>query len=152
MSRSLAGGIAVTGKEFCGSHRISCYIGHTVRLLPPEFHMVLRFTGLFFRLLAWGFIASGAGLLFHDLLSLIRENLPFDPAPLGKLWSDWHQESLLLLQPAIERHVAPWLWSDAIQPVLQAPAFVVFLIVGLILWLFTARRRNRKEPEPRDRE
>jgi len=146
----VAGGTAITGKEFCNSQCILRYIRHTIRPLPSEFHMVLRFTGLFFRLLAWGFIASGVGLLFNDLLSLILENLPFRPAPLGKLWSDWHQESLLLLQPAIERHVAPWLWSDVIQPVLQTPAFVVFLIIGLILWLFTARWRNRKELEPRD--
>jgi len=114
--------------------------------------MVSRFTGFFFRLLAWGCIAFGVGILFYDLLPVIRENLPFKLTPLGKLWSDWHQESLLLLQPAIERHVAPWLWSDVIQPVLQAPAFVVFLIIGLILWLFTARWRNRKEPEPNGHE
>jgi len=112
---------------------------------------MLRLFGFFFRLLAWACIAFGVGLLFYALLPVIRESLPFKPEPLGKLWSDWHQESLLLLQPAIERHVAPWLWSDIVQPVLQAPAFVVFLIIGLILWLLTARRRNSKELEPKDR-
>ena len=108
---------------------------------------MLRLIGWIFRLLAWACVAAGVGLLFYALLPMFRENQPFKPEPLGKIWSDVHQESLLLLQPAIERHIAPWLWSSIIQPILEAPAFVVFLIVGLILWFLTARRRDRKANE-----
>jgi hypothetical protein len=60
---------------------------------------------------------------------------------LGDLWSSIHQNSLLLLQPAIERHVAVWLWDPVIQTVLEQPAWLVLGILGILLMLIGRRKK-----------
>jgi len=63
---------------------------------------------------------------------------------LGSLWAAVDRESLLLLQPAIERHLAVWLWERIVFPLLEAPATVVFLAPALLLlWLCRPRRSRR---------
>lgn len=67
--------------------------------------------------------------------------------PAGQLWFELHRESLLLLQPAIERHVWPPLWDPGITTILQWPAWAVFGVPGVILllvgWVTPGRRRRR---------
>ena len=50
---------------------------------------------------------------------------------LGDFWFLVHQKSLQLLQPAIERHIAVWLWDPIFLFILQLPLvnLVLFLIV-----------------------
>jgi hypothetical protein len=63
-------------------------------------------------------------------------------APLGQRWFELHKDSLLLLQPAIERYLFPGLWS-AVQWVLERPAWLVpLVIVVVMLFLKMARRRR----------
>ena len=52
-----------------------------------------------------------------------------------------HSTSLQLLQPAIERHVAVWLWNPVILTVLTAPAALVFAILGAILMLLGRKKK-----------
>ncbi len=59
---------------------------------------------------------------------------------LGDAWYAVNPTSLQLLQPAIERHIAQWLWDPVMLSVLTAPAWIVFAIVGALLML--AGRRN----------
>jgi len=50
-------------------------------------------------------------------------------------WFQIHKNSLLLIQPAIERHIAVWLWPP-LQWVLQQPAWLVpgvLAVVGLVV-------------------
>ena len=70
---------------------------------------------------------------------IANKNLEF--TKVGDLWSQIDQHSLLLLQPAIERHVAVWLWDPVILTVLVQPAWLVFLILGSI---FTVLGRKKK--------
>jgi hypothetical protein len=61
--------------------------------------------------------------------------------PLGQIWTNVHSSSLQLLQPAIERHVAKWLWDPIVLNILTAPAWLVFAILGAILMLIGRKKR-----------
>jgi hypothetical protein len=63
-------------------------------------------------------------------------------APLGQRWFEFHKDSLLLLQPAIERYLFPGLWS-ALQWVLERPAWLVPGLIALVMLLFKLVRRGR---------
>ena len=54
---------------------------------------------------------------------------------LGDAWFIVHPESLLLLQPGIERHVAEWLWNPVIQTILEQPAWLVLAVLGALIGL-----------------
>jgi hypothetical protein len=95
---------------------------------------VFRFIG--FWILAGGFIA----LVYDGTKSIAGNALSF--TPLGQIWANIHTTSLQLLQPAIERHVAPWLWQSAIQPYfLEQPVWVVLLVLGAILMLIGRKKK-----------
>jgi hypothetical protein len=63
-------------------------------------------------------------------------------APLGQRWFELHKDSLLLLQPAIERYLFPGLWS-AVQWVLERPAWLVPLVIAVVLLFLKMARRRR---------
>jgi hypothetical protein len=63
-------------------------------------------------------------------------------APLGQRWFELHKDSLLLLQPAIERHIWPPLWS-AVQWLLERPAWLVPGVIAAVMLLFKLVRRGR---------
>jgi hypothetical protein len=52
---------------------------------------------------------------------------------LGSWWFMLHRDSLQLLQPALERHVAVWLWDPVLLTVLQWPFVAVLAAPGLAL-------------------
>jgi hypothetical protein len=97
---------------------------------------------------SWILIAVlfGLALLFvaWDVMDYAADTQPFKMAPLGTRWAAVNRDSLLLLQPAIERHVAVWLWS-AIQWVLVWPAWSVPVpaALGILGLLIKAIRRRR---------
>jgi hypothetical protein len=95
---------------------------------------VFRFFGLL--LLAAGFIF----LVYDGTRSIADQTLNI--TSVGYVWSNIHQNSLLLLQPAIERHVTPWLWQGVIQPyVLEQPVALVLGILGALLILLGRKRK-----------
>jgi hypothetical protein len=60
----------------------------------------------------------------------------------GSIWSNIHQSSLLLLQPAVERLVGTWAWKGMIQPYfLDQPIALVFAVVGAILILLGRKKK-----------
>ena len=94
---------------------------------------LFRFVG--FLILAGGFIA----LIYDGTKSIAGSTLVF--TPLGQIWNNVHSSSLQLLQPAIERHVAQWLWDPVVLTVLTAPAWLVFGILGAILMLIGRKKK-----------
>ncbi|HSG95570.1 MAG TPA: hypothetical protein VLA28_08615 [Afifellaceae bacterium] len=61
----------------------------------------------------------------------------------GEIWFALDQDSLLIAEPAITRHVpfiGPWLWHPVISTVLTWPAFLLILVPGLILVAIFHRR------------
>lgn len=96
----------------------------------------IRFAGKLFLYAACG---AAAFDVVQWLTAPEMDNLAF-----GALWAAIHRDSLLLLQPAIERHVEPhvgqWLWDPVMLKILTAPAWLVFAVIGALLLLAPAPR------------
>ena len=76
-----------------------------------------------------------------DVMDYAASGQPFKMAPLGLRWYEVHANSLLLIQPAIERHIAVWLWPP-LQWVLQQPAWLVPGVLAVLGLLIKAVRRR----------
>jgi hypothetical protein len=64
--------------------------------------------------------------------------------PLGQQWSSLNPGSLAAAKTAVETHVGTFMWDPMITEILNAPTWVVFGIVGVLLfWL--ARKRAPAE-------
>ena len=77
-----------------------------------------------------------------DVMDYAAGTQGFKTAPLGLRWFQLHRNSLLLVQPAIERHVAVWLWPP-FQWVLQQPAWLVPGALAVLALVIKAVRRRR---------
>ena len=94
---------------------------------------VLRFLG--FLILAAGFVA-----LIRDGARTIADN-DLRLTGLGTDWTNISQNSLQLFQAWVERHAAPT-WEAVAQPVLDAPTWLVCLILAAILILLGRKKRK----------
>jgi len=94
---------------------------------------LLRFLGL------WILAAAFVGLVVDGTKSIAGNAIFF--TKLGKTWSDLSPGTLLLLQPAVERHVAQWLWNPVIQTVLEQPTWLVLGILGSFLILVGRKKK-----------
>ena len=104
------------------------------------------------RILRFLFVLLGFAAIFVALIALAAEAVSFAnegklfAKPLGKLWFDHDKDSLLLLQPAIERYLHPWLWGAIVQPLLERTPLVTagaFAALGAVLLLVARRFRRR---------
>ncbi len=69
---------------------------------------------------------------------------------LGEAWYAVNPNSLLLLQPAIERHVAVWLWDPVVQTVLEQPTWLALGVLGAILVLLGRKKSRSPATEATD--
>ena len=91
------------------------------------------------RLIGWVLIIAALAVLLNEAWGWYQSGA-WRPLAAGKLWFDLDRGSLLLAQPAIERHVARWLWNPVISTILQWPAWAVLGVPGIVL-LAIGRRR-----------
>jgi hypothetical protein len=61
--------------------------------------------------------------------------------PLDKDWYNINDKSLALLRPAIERQVAPWLWTSVIQRIIEQPTWLVLGIPACLLILLGRKKK-----------
>jgi hypothetical protein len=100
------------------------------------------------RRLAWLLTAlfTGIAILFLVLDALgYSASGEWKTAPLGQRWFEVHKDSLLLIQPAIERHISPSFWPP-VQWTLTKPAWLVALAPAIFFWLLDQvwlKRRKR---------
>ncbi len=87
-------------------------------------------------------ILLGAIVLGYDAVVFLDRG-DFPMTQIGTIWAAVHRDSLLLLQPAIERHVHPALWEWFIFPLLQQPAAVVLIGLGVAILALRALARRR---------
>jgi hypothetical protein len=99
------------------------------------FRFLARVLGLL--LVAAGFV----GLVIDGTRSIANSEISF--TPLGQLGFALFPKSFPLLEPAVTRHVHPFLWDPVLLNVLLLPASVIGFVLGaLLLWL------GRRPPEP----
>jgi len=94
---------------------------------------ILRSLGLW--ILAAGFV-----FFVYDGTKSIAGNRLYI-TKLGDTCNAIHSTSLQLLQPAIERHVAVWLWDPVALSVLTAPTWLVLAVLGAVLMLFGRKKK-----------
>ena len=94
--------------------------------------VVLRFLG-------WLLIILALAVLLNDAWHAWQVGR-WSMMQAGQLWFDLDRDSLQLAQPAIERHVARWLWFPVIATILQWPAALVLGVPGVLLVLLARRR------------
>ena len=97
-----------------------------------------------FRALAVLFIALGMIFLGWDFYDSLSADGTISLAALGERWASVHRDSLLMLQPAVERHISPALWDPGIQTLLEWPAAVEFTVLGAVFWLLHRLNRRRR--------
>jgi len=96
------------------------------------------------RVIAVLLLIAAAAVTLQDAVSWYNTGV-FEPTVIGKLWFQLSPSTLQLAQPAIQRHVAPWLWDNVIIYLLlfwAAPTFAVPAL--LLLWETSGRRRQRE--------
>ena len=98
------------------------------------------------RIIGWIFLLAAVAVFSWDLVAVIITG-ELSITPLGEIWARIDTSSLQLLQAGIQRHVAPWLWDYFVQPILETPAALVFLIIGG-LFVLIFRKRRPKDTEP----
>lgn len=60
--------------------------------------------------------------------------------PMGDAWSDVSPSSLATVRSAISYYVHPRFYDMAMQWLLFQPAFAVFLVISLLLWMVAYKR------------
>jgi len=95
--------------------------------------IVLRILGLLF--LAGGFVS----LVVDGVASIASGSLVM--TPLGQAWFNVHPASLNLTQAVIERYTFPFLWDPVFVSVLFLPSWIVFAVLGAVLYYIGRRRR-----------
>lgn len=100
-----------------------------------------------FRILAVLFAVLALVVLAGDFYLSLEGDGIVKFGALGEWWARIHRDSLLLLQPAVERHISPEIWDPGIQTLLEWPAALEFAMAAAIFWLLHLlgrwRRRRR---------
>jgi hypothetical protein len=94
---------------------------------------LLRFTGL------WILAAAFIFFIYDGTKSIAGQAMIMKP--FGETWNDIHSTSLQLLQPAIERHIALWLWDPVVLSVLTSPTWLVLGVVGIVLIIVGRKKK-----------
>jgi hypothetical protein len=95
------------------------------------------------RILAWLLIALAALAAGRDALVWL-ESGGFDPIPLGQVWANVHIDSLQLVEPALVRHVHPFLWEWIAFPLLQTSAALLAAVAGGLLAVLVPKPKRRR--------
>jgi uncharacterized membrane protein (Fun14 family) len=94
------------------------------------------------RVIGWSLLIMAAIVVAVDLIGWYV-NGSFELMATGVLWFRISPNSIELAQPAIQRHIAAWLWDPVILTVLLWPAELVLAVPGLLLaWSCRARERR----------
>ncbi|TNE42024.1 MAG: hypothetical protein EP348_00405 [Alphaproteobacteria bacterium] len=83
-------------------------------------------------------------VLGHDALMFLNTE-SWQPIPLGQLWYNLDAQGLNLVQAIIQRYLFPGLWDPTITTVLLWPAWLDFLVPGILLSIIFFKRRKPRE-------
>jgi hypothetical protein len=83
------------------------------------------------RILGLVFLTLAAVSFAFDLMSSVVKGDTLAFREFGRVWAGFHRDSLLLLQPAVERYLAEWLWDPLILSLLTTPLTFLLLVISL---------------------
>jgi hypothetical protein len=95
------------------------------------------------RVLAWLFLLLAMMCAGAEIVRSLEASA-WEPLAFGYLWFMVDPGSLNFSQAIIQRYVHPTLWDPVIVTVLQWPMWLVLGIPGVILWLFSRRKKQRR--------
>lgn len=95
------------------------------------------------RAIGWLLILAALAAAGRDVFAWLDTGT-WNSVPFGQVWFDLHKDSLLLIQPALERHVSRFLWDPVMTTILEAPAWLVFAVPGVLLLTLGSLRRRSK--------
>lgn len=98
------------------------------------FKFLFRFIGLW--LLAGAFVA----FVIDGARSIAASRIIF--MPFLEAWSAVHAGSIETMQRGIEQNLSRWMWDSAIQPVLNAPLWLILGVLGCLLLLLGRKRAH----------
>ena len=87
------------------------------------------------------FVLAGLAVLASDIIAGMGGE--FRLTALGEWWFWLHQDSLQVLQPAVERHVSRDLWDWVVQPLLEWSLAIELIVLGLFFLGLRAIFRRR---------
>lgn len=93
------------------------------------------------RVFGWALLLCAAVALIADAVLWLQTGA-WQPETLGGVWARYDIAGLNLVQAGVQRHVAPWLWDDALLPALIAPAWLALGLPGAVLAALFRRRRR----------
>ena len=93
---------------------------------------LFRFIGLI--TLALGFIF----LVYDGTKSIADQRIYI--TRVSDVWVSIHESSLTQVRPAVER-ISTWLWDPVLSSVLNAPSWLVLVILGTILMVLGRKKR-----------
>ncbi|MEM7547981.1 MAG: hypothetical protein AAF367_20860 [Pseudomonadota bacterium] len=91
------------------------------------------------RFLSYLFLLTGLGALAFDVWRGPFKEAPLEFTSTSQYWTQFDAASLASAKGFIETSVSPDLWALAIQPAISWPAFVLFLLLGLIIMALSGR-------------
>jgi len=95
------------------------------------------------RLLAILCLGLGLWQTYRDYQATTAQSAPFRFADAGSVWFELHKNSLQLIQPALERHIAEFLWDPVMLTILTTPLAPILFGLTIVFWLFRRRRKKR---------
>jgi DMSO/TMAO reductase YedYZ heme-binding membrane subunit len=98
--------------------------------------MIFRVLGI------WSLLAAAVILINDGTRSLTSGT--WATTRLGEHWYNLHPASLNASQAGIERYVHTALWDPVIVSILHTPSWIIFGIVGVLLYWIGRRRRRRQ--------
>lgn len=84
-----------------------------------------------FKAIGYIFMAVALLRVWFDFSATTLQDREFRLAEAGAVWAGFHRESLLGLQPGVERYLAPWVWESVIAPVLYTPLAPILAVLGV---------------------
>ncbi|MAZ04630.1 MAG: hypothetical protein CMN56_15960 [Sneathiella sp.] len=93
------------------------------------------------RLLSWILVGCAFLVLGHDILQYLNTEA-WHSILLGELWYNLNPQGINLMQAVIQRYLTPVLWDPIILTVLLWPAWLVFIVPGVVFLLLFRKRRS----------
>ncbi len=96
------------------------------------------------RILAVFFLVAAVARAYFDWQTAKLNETAFEFQPIGQVWFNFDRNSLLGLQPGIERYLSPVIWENAVGPMLLWPMAVALFGLAVLFFILSVLLKRRK--------